>query len=120
MVSGRLRWWVLMMYLRVCCGTEGRLIAGRVNADGGTKSPLNLVGLAAAGADGTNKGRLTVDGEVRIANHLFSRQLLTCIGHSLQSSLWGRGNPYFESAQQSRHSTLFTQDQNQDENVGQV
>lgn len=38
--------------------------------DGRTKSPLNLVGLAAAGEDGMNKGRLTVDGEARIANHV--------------------------------------------------
>ena len=39
----------------------------------GRKSPLNLVGLAAAGADGTNKGSLTVDGDkVRIANHVLS------------------------------------------------
>lgn len=34
------------------------------------KSPLNLVGLAAAGGDGMNKGSLTVDGEARIANHV--------------------------------------------------
>ncbi len=36
---------------------------------GRTKSALNLVGLAAAGGDGMNKGGLTVDGEVRKTNH---------------------------------------------------
>lgn len=44
----------------VACALEGIMCE---MLDGGTKSPLNLVGLAAAGADGTNKGRLTVDGD---------------------------------------------------------